>query len=328
MKMLGIYIKELLFKHQVIAIEGLGSLICHRTAAQVNGATQMFLPPARKVAFQPDLNGGNKLLPIHISRSEKITLEEAEHKIQYQVAQMVDQLRQGERVKWDGIGIFYSEPNGKIAFKASVDQNFDPNYYGLGIFRAPSIQPEARTIPISETIRQTASERKLNKGWWQAAAVLLPVAGLLYMGSQKADWNLHMDGMASFNPLFFAQTNPDHVLSNEELAKEEVIDKVVEDESPSEENITPVEESAPRTPVFAETSAPGYYVVVGSFTEEENAHSLAAVLKARGFEPEIIRDNTRFTKVSLFSSQKKAEATHQLNLLKKQINSGAWVYHL
>ena len=75
---IGTYISELLFKHDCIVVANFGGFVCQEFGAQINEATQMFVPPSKKVSFQAALKETNLVLERHVSRQEGISIEQAE----------------------------------------------------------------------------------------------------------------------------------------------------------------------------------------------------------------------------------------------------------
>lgn len=311
------YISKLLFSNDCVVVPGFGAFVARSFSAELNSATQMFLPPSRRLSFQPGLRTDDGLLRGAIAKRE----QRNEDVIRLEISDIVSfwhkQLHKGERLRLEGIGMFYIDREGNIQFKPQVDVNFDMAHFGLGVFRASplvTVNEEARVIPLHQ--RKDRSRTPL----WRVAAVAAGVSGLLFMGGSKSDLDI-ADNLAGFMDLISWSDSEEAEIS------EPVAEEVPKAEAVAAEEVAIPEVEITSTPVAATPVQKGtYYVIVGSFVEKANADDLYRELKSKGFSPEVLPFDGRFNKVAISSFQTRTDATTALRSYKNDVQRGAWIY--
>ena len=200
---LGTYIRDLLFDHDCVVVEGFGGFVCQDFNAQINEATQMFVPPSKKVGFQSALSETNFLLERYIVKHQNVSFDTAKALIEAEVVSWKHDLKQGNHIKLYEVGRVYINNENKISFQSDISANFNSDSFGLGIFRFPELRDEV-TNPVKDAVVAAAAKTKKISGVWQKAAMVAAVVGLFYIGSQKADFNSF--DIASFNPFKSSRT--------------------------------------------------------------------------------------------------------------------------
>lgn len=322
------YISNLLFSNDCVVVPGFGAFVARSFPAELNAATQMFVPPSRKLSFQPGLRSDDHMLRTTIARRE----QRSEDVIRLQISDIVSNwhklLHKGEKLRLDGIGMFYIDRQGELQFKPLVDVNFDLNHFGLGVFRASPlvvINEEARVIPLQER-----TDRK-KFPLWRAAAVTVGITSLLAIGGAKSGFEVPSE-IAGFDWKNWFNSS-----SEEEVdAVDEAINTVTETNAsaPSTETVAEPEvvETATEIEVVSEpiaitpVQAGTYYVIVGSFVEKANADDLHRELSRKGFHPEILPFDGKYNKVAVSSYPSREAATQALRTYKNQVQRGAWIY--
>jgi hypothetical protein len=69
-----------------------------------------------------------------------------------------------------------------------------------------------------------------------------------------------------------------------------------------------------------------YYLVVGSFLNEEFAQSMSDSLKSIGYKSELLHSNEGMTRVSIFKTKDEKEAKEMKNIYKQDIEK-IWTYY-
>lgn len=345
MKTLSYYTLQSLRAHRKVSVKGLGHFTSEFVPAVWNEATKMFVPPTKKARFSFDPKVGAHSLAIAIAQADRCTLEQANKKLDIEVALLHETMQTSGRLKCD-LGIFYLEDNQEIAFKPSIDQNLSSQFYGLNIFRVPIKENGKTAAPISIERPSMPVVKSKARTWLRAAAMLVPAAGLLYIGAQKADVGLPQINTAQFFERWFnadvneedaAAKQTEELVSPDDAGLPEIDQTEIVEENEGHAVVQNVEKPTPQ-PKKADTPKPekaarttqvqsaGYHIIVGSFKDAENAQSLAAVLETQGFAPVILDDKTAYTKVSLGRHDNRLQAEAKLKDYKARVNSGAWIY--
>jgi cell division septation protein DedD len=334
------HIHNLLFEHDCISIPGLGGLVAQHFRSEINPGTNIMRPPSKRISFHEDLTANRNLLVTRISDEENISLAETNELIEKTVQNWQLSLAGGESIKLEGIGRFYQDKQGNICFNQSLEVNFNLNSFGLDMFRATAIQREVQiTAAVSSALQQRVSHQKEQSGkktlpYWRAAAVFAGVGILLTLGFYKTDIKLNDEFMAGFNPLHYSRgievpvvsekTNP-QVTTEEPKAAEntvqyqEALNQAIQTENAEPENGFDELTNTPQTVL-------PYQVIVGSFKEVSNARDLILRLQRLGYDPQIIEDNTSFSKVSIEGFDNRSAAAASLKNYKTRVNKGAWIY--
>ncbi len=331
------YISNLLFSKDCVVVPGFGAFVTMSFSAELNLATQMFTPPGKRLSFQPGLRTDDGVLRKEIARLDNRSQDVVRLEVSDIVSDWHSQLHKGERIRLEGLGLFYIDRQGELQFKPQIDTNYDASRFGLGVFRASplvSIPSEKRVIPLHER-----KDRKRNN-FWHAAAVAVGVTGLLTIGGLKSDLQLPTDlaGFMKFgdsleieqsaaaleeNKIEEANTEADAETTQQETIANEV-EETVADVTPAAEvpSIEITAEPVTETPVQAGT----YYVIVGSFVEVNNANDLFRELKSKGYNPVLLPFDGRFNKVAVAEFSSRASATEALRSYKRDVQRGAWIY--
>jgi len=123
------YLKELLFRHDLVIIPDFGALIIKPVSAQIDPEHNIITPPGKTLSFNAKINANDGLLAHHIASQDKIPYESALNFVQFEVEKLKEAL-QKEDVQWEGIGSF-SMREDNIVFTPDPLANFDTQAFGL-----------------------------------------------------------------------------------------------------------------------------------------------------------------------------------------------------
>ena len=314
---IGTYISELLFNHDCVVVANFGGFVCQEFNAHINEATQMFVPPSKKVSFQSALTETNLLLERYIVKQQNVSFDAAKEIIASEVALWREELRQGNHIKLEDFGRIYIDNKRKISFQSDINANFNSDSFGLGIFRFPVLREEVSSPVRDAVVAATTSTHRIS-GIWQKAAMIAAVVGLFYIGSQKADFNSF--DIASFNPFKSSRT------IEMPVGNETAIDNVVVEEEFSSTlgSITTEVKELPEL-LEVNTSKP-YHIIVGAFKVQENASAYLQQLRNSGLENAQYFHEKGFYRVSADKFATRNEAVTSLSDIKQKIQKGAWIY--
>jgi hypothetical protein len=314
---LGTYVSELLFNHDCVVVKNFGGFVCQEFNAHINEATQMFVPPSKKVSFQSALSETNLLLERHIAKKQNVSFETAEEIIAIEVAAWKEELSLGKHIKLDDVGRIYFDNERKISFQSDINANFNSNSFGLGIFRFPVLRDEVSS-PVRDAVVAAAANTPRISGVWQKAAMVAAVIGLFYIGSQKADFNAL--NIASFNPFKYSRTV-------EMPAKTSEIDSKVAEPEVYTSSLGSINTEVKELPELLEvTTVESFHIIVGAFKVQENASAYLEQLRDSGLEDAQYFNEKGFYRVSAAKFTTRKEAVSSLSDIKRKIQKGAWIY--
>ncbi len=348
-------IGQLLYQHDCVIVPGFGGFITKSVPAYISNATQMFVPPSKKISFNAQLSENDGLLANFISKKLGCEYNEALAAIQGTVALWKDTLDEDHPLKIDEIGRFYYDKEKNLQFKPKVDANFEWDTFGLPVFRAPILESESTFQRMNRTATPREVVHPRPWSWTRIAAVMLPVLGLLAIGSLKSDLyqntNFNVSGLWSSFTSFFEEGSPakinnesrhqaaDGVIAitgvqdeldamaepQEAIAAGEIMEQEIDnkvdlpiDAAPNDANSI-----ASDNATIAETKLP-FQIVVGSFSNRENAQKFVNDLVQSG-KNAFILEGAGLVKVSCGGFANRHEAAAAIQEIKATTATGAWI---
>jgi len=321
------HIGQLLFDHECVVVPGFGAFLTRYYAAEVNHATHMMRPPSKRVHFNASINENEGLLAKAISHTEGVSYTNALEIIKVGVATWKQALSKSKKLNLPGIGRLYiDEASGKLQFSPSLETNYSTTSYGLSIFRSPAIQREAqirKTIhsAIEKHVVVEHPETKTRKvaTWIPWAAALGPVILASVIGySYFTQGTLNpMENVAGINWMQFSRPiekmeNPPSAIITEE-AKTPVVTETIE---------APVEIAEPKEVLLEK----GYFIIVGSFKDVENAETYIHELAAKGYDAYLADGDKRFFRVAVGQYPNHESAALALTSVKQNLQPQSWIY--
>ena len=344
------HIFHLLFQEDSVDVPGFGRLEAQRFGAEIQLQSGLFLPPARRLSFTP-VAGPSQVLINHLGRFEGLSAAQAQTAIAATVNTWNRQLLEGKRLRLDGIGSF-SKTGLQWVFQAAIESNFLPEAYGLPIFRVTPLaqrhqptQESGYTLPLPQVQRR----REQWLAPFRAAAVVTGAVSLLALGTTKSDFRDFVQN-ASFRPQWeewvdnvqtWFEPNAEEAAVADTFGQQSVPALTFDDvaveapevlmaELPKEvravaEPATKAEVAKLASPKTAGISEGSYALVVGAFSDVENAHRLVKTLKDAGYPAKVLEAKVGLTKVALrtFANREAAQAAKEEA---KAAFPAVWIY--
>lgn len=133
---------------------GLGGFVANTRSAFLNPAQHTFSPPTKKIAFNASLRVNDGLLAHYVSRSGKLTYQEAINAIQHYVDDIFRLLALGEEIEIQNIGSISLDLEQHIQFEPDASTNFLMDSFGLTTVHSPAIKREAIvTSPLKKMVK-------------------------------------------------------------------------------------------------------------------------------------------------------------------------------
>ena len=162
------HIKELLFRHDCVIIPNFGGLVSNPISSKINTVSGTIFPPSKLIVFNKNLSINDGLLINHISKKEKISVDDSKNIVFDFSKKITDSLMSERSMRLNNIGLFTLGSEDNIIFHQDIANNFDLNSFGFESFQ---IQKKTKTKKIID-INQSSTTKKIS---YKAAAVLIPL---------------------------------------------------------------------------------------------------------------------------------------------------------
>ena len=288
------HIKELLFRHDCVIIPNFGGLVSNPVSSKINTVSGTIFPPSKLIVFNKNLSINDGLLNNHISKKEKISVDDSKNIVFDFSKKITDSLMSERSMRLNNIGLFTLGSEDNIIFHQDIANNFDLNSFGFESFQ---IQKKTKTKKIID-INRSSKTKKIS---YKAAAVLIPLI-LLSLTNILLDTSTNNINIQKSDLNFFKKSN---------VPKLDVAKNKIEKEIEKIETIT-----TPKTK--------NYHVIAGAFIEKSNAEKLNNSLIESNFNSEILLSENGYHRVSYNSFESKENAIIELEKLKR-INKSAWI---
>ncbi len=324
------HVRTLLFEQDCVVIPEFGGFIGNFDSASFlsNGSV---LPPRTRLVFNEMLQFDDGLLSNHVSKSENISREETRTRLKQFVDQVKLEIRNQQQYRFEHLGTFTQNGEGKLVFAPQEKVNFYGEGYGLSAFipaynrQKAALHLETLSPVVEEVMAEELTESSLkvvhtSKGMnrWIAAAVLVvvTVAGAWYTG-QKTNLS-SMNPMTALDFSWMKSKKAVQPVSvvNDPIHAEVAVKPKVAVEAPKpvivntpEVSPEPVEEEAVKNTrkflvvpsrvqsVEGTEVAKGYYLVAGSFGGVKRATTMKDQLTAKGYKVQLMRPRKGLVKV-------------------------------
>ena len=193
------HIESLLLDNDCVIVPGLGGFIAHYQSAYYVEEERIFLPPTRKVGFNPQLTMNDGLLAQSYMQMYHMDYSDAMNRISENVHLLKDELYKGETVELHGIGALHYNIYDEFEFQSTESGLLSPSLYGLDAFSMPLLSNE---MPLEEHEEETKfviqpvnpkKEIRLNPAKWLGNAVAVAVAIILFFVVSVPVENTYVD---------------------------------------------------------------------------------------------------------------------------------------
>ncbi len=313
-----------MFTNQGVIIPGLGGFVSEYEPAAFDVNENKFLPPSKKILFNPEYSYHDNLLIKFISKKEKIDIEKSKSLLSDFVKEIKAKLKKGEKIDFPEIGTLTKTVKGEIHFKQNTESNFLTDSFGLKSVKTKRILNQQSAIKTAKPVKQKKSYKKLILIGTSAIVFLLLVAASWYFTNRFTDFSI-----LSFNDdtEFLAA---DNTLKNiteinlDSIAKADSINALIVqsiDENTDKKDALFYKEPD-KTPAHptGEEPKPKYsefHIIAGSFKRMTNAERFSSELKNKGYNPEIIQSGENLIRIAIFSYSDETEALKKLYKLRE-----------
>lgn len=306
-------IRSLLFEHDYVTIPGLGAFIAHYEPSVFNPENNSFSPPNRKISFNSVLKQDDGLLMSTVIKKRGVVTQRAKEIISNYVQNVKNTLVTSDSYEFSGIGDLHLSNDQKIVFSPVYSNFYNESYgfdtlysfnnsnftYSTKYFDETSAGKggfEFDTMNISMSKLKTAKKTLYTKVLY-ALPLLALATGLISVlvfnpsTSENANSSLNpMDYIDSVKSWFSQPENLDEAKVDEFTEIYNVPQPVVELEK--------------------------YKLVVGVFSQADNANKLYNRLVLSNLTPElIIKDNKNIIHINVSNNEEATAVSDKLEQL-------------
>lgn len=295
------YIKELLLLNDCVIIPGFGGFVANYKSAAIHQA--QFTPPSKAISFNSKLKFNDGLFINHIIEKEGDNYLTVSKKVDLLVQELNYRLTDGERIGIDGVGELYYDENERLVFNPGLQENLNLDAYGLKSFTyetlyAKHLVPQRISQENRDAVQVFFQKRTLKK-----VLVAIPVVVALALFPIKNNKeNLQKSDLSSITEM---------------MTTHETVKKIL----PIARPVEVVQETS------AEVKEDHYFIIGGSFRNENNAEKFVKQKSAEGYEARNIGFIKGLHYIALDSFETFSEAkSAQQKIRSESPGSGVWIY--
>lgn len=336
------HVKNLLFEQDCVVIPDFGGFIGNFDSATFLQDGQV-LPPRKRLVFNEMLQFDDGLLSSYVAAAEQRSREEVKTRLRAFVEHVRSEIRQKEHYRFDQLGTFTLNTEGKLVFAPEGKINFHGDSFGMPelapafarqprvavVARPAVLEPEIEEVEREAMIRPLPTRRK----WlsWTAASLVVVVLGIWFTGrtttlssmnpfaaldfswvTKKAAAPVVAPKVEKVKPLAVAAPKPaESVTAKFEEPKPAEVPVVTEEVVENHTKFLVV----PSRVKFVESDAAvekGYYIVAGSFGGVKYAGRMKTQLEKDGYQVRLIKPRTKgLVKVIIGEKLTSAEAAQR-----------------
>ena len=179
------HIESLLLDNDCVIVPELGGFIAHYQSAYYVEEERIFIPPTRKVGFNPQLTMNDGLLAQSYMQVYHMDYSDAMNHISEKVSVLKDALNKGETVELHGIGVLHYNIYDEFEFQSTESGLLSPALYGLDTFSIPflsdklSLEEQDGYQPVMRPLKNK-KEIRLNPTHWLGNVVAVAAAVILF----------------------------------------------------------------------------------------------------------------------------------------------------
>ncbi|MEM1320856.1 MAG: hypothetical protein AAGG75_11405 [Bacteroidota bacterium] len=156
------YISELLFKHDAVAIPGLGGLVTVYKPSTIDHVQGLLYPPSKSLSFDRELMTDDGVLIGCIRKKNDLSAEEAQKILQNYVAETQSALEKREIVVFPNVGRLYKDYEQNFQFLQD-NTNFNTDAFGLPAIQFYPILRNRGSIFAESELGMPAPAPEVNK---------------------------------------------------------------------------------------------------------------------------------------------------------------------
>ncbi len=307
------YISDLLQSNDCVIVPGFGAFIKHYESASVHPITHKFSAPYKVIGFNGRLRLNDNLLQKHISVGELCDDQSALHQIQFFIHSLKQHINQFGFFEFENIGRFFLNREGVLQFDPELTDHFSDDTFGLKEFIVKPIDRNTYAMTTNPSKKTKLAEGAEMPRKSSALKVVLIAASVLVLL-----------GVGGF---FVMLEQKDHSIAGIDL--KELLGLSDEHEAAAVDS-TAIIAAVDSTTIEAvventEVIAPTYYVVIGSFQNNDYAQKFSDKLSNKGIATTVISGDNGYFRVGIEASTDKDAAKVKRKELIAKYGKSIWI---
>ncbi len=339
MKNISKYINKLLYLNDCVIIPGLGGFVTNYMPAEINEEQNFFYPPTKQILFNKKLNTNDGLLINAVAKSENTDYNAAKKYVSEFVQDIFTKLENDNLYIFKDLGTLTFDTHKNLIFEPDTNSNLLADAYGLCTFHFPKIETKEPVKQLKEKFKdKEAVKQVLKQPITKRIVIGIPLVLALLILPFKTNIfeysNVNKTNISS--GLISSNNNLDNEINN--LTKKENALLYVEPsefENNTQNNVngnnnTTIDSSESIKTIenkkAVETkSNDSYFIIAGSFAEQERAEIFCKNMTQKDYEPVILERKNGRLRVSIKSFSKKTEAVNALNNYRNNSDLPLWL---
>lgn len=295
------YIKELLLLDDCVIIPGFGGFVTNYKSATIHSAH--FSPPSKAISFNKKLNFNDGLLINHLVEKEGDNYLAASKRVDLLVQEMNYRLTDGETITIDGIGDLYYDGEEKLVFHPSIRENLNLDAYGLATYHFETLYAKNLVRKRIAQESRDAVQVFFQKRTLKKVLIAVPLLVALALVPKKNNVeNLQKSNLSSLTEMM-------------------TVREKVQEAAPAADFVEEVAQ------LEEQVQDHRYFIIVGSFREENNAVKFVKQKESEGYNARNIGVIKGLHYIALESCARFSEAKSlQEKIQSGSPRSGVWIY--
>jgi len=296
------YLKELLLLNDCVIIPEFGGFVANYKPASIEN--NQFFPPNKEIAFNNKLISNDGLFINYIADSEGTNYFSAKQKLETFVEETLAQLERNRNVYFEGVGYLHYDSRENLLFEPQLKQNLLVDSFGLQNFSYEKLYQRQIPKPVFKIEQQQAVPVIFQKRKLRKLVLTLPLLMAMALIPMK-----HNKEYLSKSDMGIWEALSSSTMTTPIETKEETV-AVVQP-----------------TPVVSIPVQFKYYIIGGSFKNEENANNYIQQLNQRGYTGKDLGIFNGLHRIAMKGYSTMEEAQKELNAMRyKSPQSDVWIH--
>lgn len=356
---LGKHIEILLLENDCVIVPGFGGFIAHYIPAHQDESDGLYIPPKRTLGFNQQLKMNDSLLAQSYVEAYDMSFPEALHRIEVEVKELCNLLRDSGEIELSGLGILYHIGNDVYEFVPGESGLLTPSLYGLNIVEpikvvlsdepqhsltrintSVSIPGDSLQSGSSSSIHADSNKLRTSVVWLRnfAAACVALIAYILFPAPLDVQQTGNVSMQSAIDLKLLQQIVSDvHIKTITAAPKSSAV------KTSGAPSVTPTKKNLPQTKISQQDSqnisnkaitvksaekTSFYSLVLASKVTRKNAEDFVARIKKMNYPEAQVWRTANHIKVIYGKYPSEAVARDMLNKLKSNsLFRDAWVFH-
>jgi nucleoid DNA-binding protein len=174
MQLISTYIGDLLLWQESIVVPNFGGFVARQMPARFSEKKDKLLPPYKQLLFHTHLNLSDGVFERYVANRAQLSLDAASSLIQNTVSDWQAQLKNGERIEIDRVGLLFLDEERKLRFEQDRHHNLLLQSFGLGEVQFDVKEEKPVHVAQPEPVIHVQVEKTLAP---EPAAIIIPIVG-------------------------------------------------------------------------------------------------------------------------------------------------------